>query len=97
MYVILLKHMNQKKERKPITINKADLLGLNNKVLTIAYDYVPKETKSKLNEVYMLNLEAIKSENKIQDFIDSQLEENKIESATNEKHEELLERGHADA
>ena len=89
--------MNQKKERKPITMNKADLLGLNNKVLTIAYDYVPKETKSKLNEVYMLNLEAIKSQNKKQDFIDSQLEENKIESATNEKHEELLERGHADA
>ena len=45
----------------------------------------------------MLNLEAIKSENKIQDFIDSQIEQSKIESATNERYEDLLERGHANA
>ncbi len=45
----------------------------------------------------MLNLEAIKNERKIQDFIDSQIEQSKIESATNERHEDLLERGHANA
>jgi len=60
----------------------------------IAFNYLPNDKKSEVEQVYNNNLSAINEQEQINKFIDAQIEQSKIETAINVRHDELLERGH---
>ena len=62
----------------------------------IAFNYLPDNKKSEVEQVYNNNLSAISEQEQINKFIDAQIEQSKIDSAINARHDELLERGHID-
>ena len=60
----------------------------------IAFNYLPNNKKCEVEQVYNNNLSAISEQEQINKFIDAQIEQSKIDSAINVRHDELLERGH---
>ena len=60
----------------------------------IAFNYLPNDKKSEVEQVYNNNLSAINEQEQINKFIDAQIEQSKIGSAISARHDELLERGH---
>ena len=62
----------------------------------IAFNYLPNDKKSEVEQVYNNNLSAINEQKQIDKFINAQIEQSKIETAINVRHDELLEKGHID-
>ena len=62
----------------------------------IAFNYLPNDKKCEVEQVYNNNLSAINEQKQIDEFIDTQIEQNKIETAISVRHDELLEKGHID-
>ena len=62
----------------------------------IAFNYLPNNKKFEIEQVYNNNLSAINEQKQIDKFINAQIEQSKIETAINVRHDELLEKGHID-
>lgn len=75
----------------------AKLLMENNKLLMQTFQFVNTDVKESIHQQYKKNVSAISEQQNINNIIEAQIERDKIDKASDERKDQLRERGLYDA
>ena len=75
----------------------AKLLMENNKLLMQTFQFVNTDVKESIHQQYKKNVSAISEQQNINNIIEAQIERDKINKASDERKDQLRERGLYDA